>query len=399
MKIAILGTVGVPGRYGGFETLAENLVHYHARTTPGATLTVWCSAKNKAERPSHFESANLRYLNLSANGMQSILYDVVSLWQAVRSGHDRVVLLGVSGALALPLVRFVSRARIVTNIDGIEWKRAKWNKLARFVLRASEWAAVRFSHEVIADNQAIADHVRYTYGSDCHIIAYGGDHALHHDGEGEAPAGLPPHYALALCRIEPENNVHIILEALSNLATPLVFVGNWDSSAYGRDLKARYGGYPNLHLLDPIYEPGILYALRERASIYLHGHSAGGTNPSLVEMMHFGVPVLAHGCAFNRYSTEGKARYFETSHELAELLLTLGQDEAVRIGADMREIAQRRYTWDHIGQAYFELLARQRVGSKSVENTTLRNSESTTEYAVRGNEATGRQAAETEALR
>lgn len=381
MKIAILGTVGVPGRYGGFETLAENLVHYHARTEHEATLTVWCSGRNNAERSSHFKTANLRYLSLRANGMQSILYDVVSLWQAVRTGHDCILLLGVSGALALPLIRLFSRARIVTNIDGIEWKRAKWNKLARFVLRASEWAAVRFSHAVIADNQAIADHVRYTYGNDCHIIAYGGDHALHHAGEVEVPVGLPLHYALALCRIEPENNVHIILEALSNLATPLVFVGNWDSSAYGRDLKAQYGVYPNLHLLDPIYEPGKLHALRSRASIYLHGHSAGGTNPSLVEMMHFGIPILAHGCDFNQHSTEGKARYFETSDELAQLLRTLGQDEATRIGADMREIAQRRYTWDCIGHAYFYLFDPAPVAVQDAESEILRSTESRLRYA------------------
>lgn len=357
MKIALIGTVGVPGRYGGFETLAENLVRHHARTGRKAGLTVWCSSRDNAYHQPHFESAELRYVGLRANGAQSIPYDTVSLWQAVRSGHDHILLLGVSGALALPLLRLIGRrVRIVTNIDGIEWKREKWNWLARLVLRASEWAAVRFSHEVIADNQAIADHVRDTYGCSCHVIAYGGDHALAHAGEAEAPVGLPDRYALALCRIEPENNVHVILEALDRLGQPLVFVGNWNNSAYGRDLKARYGNHLGLHLLDPVYEPGALYALRMRASVYLHGHSAGGTNPSLVEMMHFGVPVLAHGCAFNRHSTEGKARYFETATELEALLRGLNSDDAARIGADMREIARRRYTWDHVGEAYFALL-------------------------------------------
>jgi len=259
----------------------------------------------------------------------------------------------------LPLIRLVGRrARIVTNIDGIEWKRAKWKGFARIVLRASEWAAVRFSHEVIADNQAIADHVRGTYGAECHVIAYGGDHALAHAGKGAAPEGLPDTYALALCRIEPENNVHTILEAFSGLETPLVFVGNWSNSAYGRQMKTRYAATPNLHLLDPIYDPETLYALRRRASIYVHGHSAGGTNPSLVEMMHFAVPVLAHGCSFNRHSTEEKALYFETSEELAALTRGLTPTQAERVGDDMREIAQRRYTWDRIGEAYFRLLER-----------------------------------------
>lgn len=358
MKIAVLGTVGVPGRYGGFETLAENLARYHKSTGQQAALTVWCSGKDNVEHPMRFENADLRYVGLRANGVQSIPYDAISLWQAVRSGHDRILLLGVSGALALPLIRLISRARIVTNIDGIEWKRAKWKGLARLVLRTSEWAAVRFSHEVIADNQAIADHVRDTYDSACHVIAYGGDHALQHAGKEEGADRLPDHYALALCRIEPENNVHVILEALDGFGMPLVFVGNWDSSAYGRDLKAQYGKSPNLFLLDPIYDPGALHTVRAGASVYLHGHSAGGTNPSLVEMMHFGIPVLAHGCAFNRHSTEDKAQYFRTSAELADLLQGLDPRDAQEIGAQMREIAQRRYTWDHIGASYFGLLDR-----------------------------------------
>ncbi|AQS47176.1 glycosyl transferase [Thioclava nitratireducens] len=358
MRIAILGTVGVPGRYGGFETLAENLVRYHKRTGHRSALTVWCSAKDNCEHPVHFESADLRYVDLRANGAQSIPYDVISLWQAVRSGHDRILLLGVSGALALPLFRLISQSRVITNIDGIEWKREKWKGLARLVLRASEWAAVHFSHEVIADNQAIADHVRETYGFNCHVIAYGGDHALDHIGKAEVPAGLPPHFALALCRIEPENNVDLILEAFDELDTPLVFVGNWDNNAYSRDLKARYSGRPNLHLVDPIYESGALHALRRRASVYLHGHSAGGTNPSLVEMMHFGVPIITHGCAFNRNSTEGQAYYFKTAAELADRLRRLNPEDAAQIGAKMREIAKRRYTWERIGEAYFQLLER-----------------------------------------
>lgn len=355
-RIALLGVVGVPGRYGGFETLAENLVRYHARSGHQSALTVWCSGKHNTQYPSRFELAELRYIGLRANGAQSIPYDFISIWQAIRSRHDRIVLLGVSGALALPLVRLFSRIMVVTNIDGIEWKREKWNRLARAFLRASEWAAVRFSHEVIADNQAIADHVRDSYGISCQVIAYGGDHALSCEDDSEVPAGLPDQYVLALCRIELENNVQMILEAFAELNTPLVFVGNWDNSTYGRGLRERYRGLANLHLLDPIYEPGPLHALRARAWGYVHGHSAGGTNPSLVEMMHFGVPVLAHGCTFNRHSTEDQALYFETSEELAALVRGLCPENAAAVGSAMKEIAQRRYTWEKIGKAYFELL-------------------------------------------
>ena len=134
------------------------------------------------------------------------------------------------------------------------------------------------------------------------------------------------------------------------------YLGNWGNSAYGQELKARYGAMSNLHILDPIYDPDTLYALRRRASIYVHGHSAGGTNPSLVEMMYFGVPVLAHGCNFNRYSTEDRALYFMTPDELVALVHNLPTEDANEIGNKMQEIARRRYTWDHIGEAYFALL-------------------------------------------
>jgi glycosyltransferase involved in cell wall biosynthesis len=356
-KIAIIGTVGVPARYGGFETLADNLVQYHAQVEHVNALTVWCSGKANAACPEHYKSAHLRYVNLKANGLQSIFYDIVSLWQALRSGHDRILLLGVSGALALPLLRLISRVFIVTNIDGIEWKREKWGVPARVVLRASEWAAVRFSHEVIADNQAIADHVQDAYARTAHVIAYGGDHAIGHLGASLSSLNLPERYALALCRIEPENNPDLILKAFLRLEEQLVFVGNWDSSAYGRNLRAHFGGLDNLYLLDPIYETNELYAVRARATLYVHGHTAGGTNPSLVEMMHFGIPVLAHGCAFNRHSTKNRARYFETSEDLASQVIDLQPEDAALIGAAMKEIALQQYTWDRIGEAYLRLLS------------------------------------------
>jgi glycosyltransferase involved in cell wall biosynthesis len=342
MKVAILGIVGVPARYGGFETLAENLVRYHAESRLDTPLTVWCSAKDNTEQPERLENAKLRYVKFSANGIQSIPYDAVSLWQAISSGHDRILLLGVSGAIMLPLIRLVSRVRIVTNIDGVEWKREKWTGFARCFLRFSEWVAVRFSHAVIADNQAIADHVSASYGRDCHVIAYGGDHALLSHAYGNfTDLDLPDSYSLALCRIEPENNVHIILQAWSQLKDPLVFVGNWTNSRYGRELKKRYAHKTNILLLEPIYEPNALYAVREGANIYVHGHSAGGTNPSLVEMMHFGIPVLAYNCIFNHHSTRGKARYFGTSEELIREVRSITPRDAKIIGGNLRELARR----------------------------------------------------------
>ncbi len=356
IRIAIVGTVGVPGCYGGFETLADNLVKYHAEMEQGTGMSVYCSSKAYAKpRAPTYKLARLRYMLLQANGVQSILYDILSMLCAVLHGHNRILLLGVSGALGVPLIRLFPWVRIVANIDGIEWKRAKWNRGARLFLRLSEMLAVRFSHKVIADNQAIADYVAAEYGRKAEVIAYGGDHAVSVAAGCAVPA-LPETYALALCRIEPENNVGVVLEAWSTLNQPLVFVGNWDNSAYGRELKQRYSGRPSIILLDPIYQPPTLRALRDRASLYVHGHSAGGTNPSLVEMMHFAIPVIAWDCRFNRLSTDHQARYFSSAEALVQEVKGLDADAARQIGAQMVKIALDRYVWEQISADYFGLL-------------------------------------------
>ena len=140
-RISIVGTVGVPGNYGGFETLAENLVRFHSEQSRSVELSVYCSSKSLDKLPRQFAQTELRYIRLDANGLQSIPYDVLSLIDSVRQRTDVVLLLGVSGALSLPFIRAFSNCKIITNIDGIEWKRAKWNWVARLILRLSESAA------------------------------------------------------------------------------------------------------------------------------------------------------------------------------------------------------------------------------------------------------------------
>ena len=356
-KIAIVGIVGVPANYGGFETLAENLVKFHDAASLNNSLTVYCSSKSYPSKESTYLSARLKYVPLNANGAQSIAYDIVSLFSAVWNRRDGILLLGVSGAIALPLVRLFSSARVITNIDGIEWRREKWQGLAKRFLRFSEKMAVRFSHEVISDNGAIADYVKRTYGVDSHVIAYGGEHAVAEEAVAVNEFALPESYAFSVCRIEPENNVHVILEAFSKLDSHhLVMVGNWNNSEYGRAVRERYSACRNLYLLDPIYDLGKLKTLRSRASFYVHGHSAGGTNPSLVEAMHFGKAVLAFDCDYNRSTTEDKALFFSDTELLQQLIMSLDKTVAENVGQDMLEIANRRYTWNIVAQQYFALL-------------------------------------------
>lgn len=352
-SVAIVGTVGVPANYGGFETLVENLLHYHQAKGLDSRLTVYCSGKIYQDKPPSYLGAQLEYVPLSANGAQSIAYDVICLLKAVRRSAGTILLLGVSGAIILPLIRLISRARIVTNIDGIEWRRDKWSRAAKWFLKLSERFSVRFSHVVIADNQAIADYVKAEYGKDCQVIAYGGDHAVEAPQTSVAELSLPRDYAFGVCRIEPENNVALIVGAFAKQHTlPLVMVGNWNASEYGRSIRNKYAHAEHLYLLDPIYDLGKLNTLRANTVLYVHGHSAGGTNPSLVEAMHFGKPIAAFDCVFNRYTTEGLACFFCNAEDLAGLIGTSAEGQG-----RMLEVARRRYTWNGVAAEYFALLA------------------------------------------
>jgi len=348
MKLSVIGTVGVPACYGGFETLVDNLLteneqeHKHDQN-----ITVYCSSKSYSTQLLKYRNANLYYIPLNANGAQSIPYDIWSLCHAVFKRTDTILLLGVSGAICLPIIRLFSKVRIVTNIDGLEWRRDKWGTFAKKFLKFSEKLAVNYSDVVVADNAAIADYVKCEYGIDSTVVAYGGDHAV------ITTLNLSDeNYALALCRIEPENNVELILESFSRTSKKLKFIGNWGNSDFGRNMKAKYQLFDNIDIVDPIYDLNRLFDIRQKCSFYVHGHSAGGTNPSLVEMMHFNKNILAFDCNYNRASTEDKANFFSNETQLIQLIT---QEHLINNADDMKEIAQRRYTWDIVKQQYFDL--------------------------------------------
>lgn len=352
-RVAIVGTQGVPATYGGFESLVENLIGDNC--PEDVHYTVFCSSKDMKGQPGQHKGASLKYVPLHANGIQSIPYDIVSLCRCLK-GYDAILLLGVSGGMFLPLFRLICRKKLIINIDGQEYKRAKWNRLAKYILKASEKLAVRHADVVITDNKGIQDYVTEEYGRESALIAYGGDHTKRQLTDHQIADILKKYgvakddYAITVCRIEPENNSHTVLEAFADSGLNLVYIGNWNHSEYSRELKKKYSNVPNLNLIDAVYDLDTLYALRSNAGIYVHGHSAGGTNPSLVEAMHFGKPIVAFDVVYNRETTENAAYYFKDSKELKNILATKGLD-----GSRMAEIAARRYTWQHISRQYVNL--------------------------------------------
>ena len=349
MRLAIVGSVGVPASYGGFETLVEHLIEDES-----FDYTVYCSGKHYRKRLETYKDARLVYLPLHANGVSSIFYDVCSVLHGIATGHQIFLILGTSGAIIIPLVRWIKPSiRIFVNIDGIEWKRSKWHGLARWYLKFSESIAVRYCNRVVADNDAIANYVLNTYHKECETIAYGGDHARVADPRGHSDYAerYQDDYFLAICRIEPENNVKMLLHAFSQIKKRLVVIGNWQSTEFGRKLFSRYQRKANLHLLDPIYDVEMLQIYRMHCHAYIHGHSAGGTNPSLVEIMHFAKPVIAFDCVYNRSSMENRGLYFKDSDHLQKIATT----SELRRDPEMLEIAQRNYTWKIIRRKYAKL--------------------------------------------
>jgi glycosyltransferase involved in cell wall biosynthesis len=354
--LKIVGIVGVPSKYGGFETLVDNLLDSVGLRRLGTV--VFCERHVIDEQGPIYKGARLEPLIWRANGWQSVLFDSWGLWKSSRNGGV-VLVLGTSATFWLPILRLLfPRARYVVNMAGLEWARSKWGRLARCYLKYNEGIAARHAHVFIADNQGLVDYVRAAYGRDAVLITYGGDQF-----EQTVPDKivfeayeLPDQYDFAMARAQIDNNVEMILDAYAASGLPLVFVSNWDSSKFGRDVRERYAGFENMHLIGPVYDAAKVKALHQRARVYVHGHSAGGTNPVLVEAMWAGLPTLAFDVQFNRHTTDGKAFYFSSVSDL--ILLSKGLDSQILAASklELRALAVRHYKWEEIRKSYEKII-------------------------------------------
>lgn len=347
--VNVIGTVGIPACYGGFESLVQNLVEHQ---NINVKYRVFCSSKTYSKKQKKYKNADLVYIPLHANGISSIFYDILSLSVSLFKKSDITLILGVSGCLFLPIFKTFSNTKIITNIDGLEWKRDKWNPFAKKFLKLSERFALKYSDVIITDNQAISDYVLETYSIKSNVIAYGGDHAI---PPNVIETSSPQDYYLSICRIEPENNIHLILDAFSCTSYKIKFVGNWNSSQYGLSLREKYSNYHNIELLDPIYDKETLFRLRKECKGYIHGHSAGGTNPSLVEAMHFGMPIFIYSCIFNKYSTDNKGILFSNKKDLIKSISDYEDNIIPCNGTILKNIANEKYCWGMITQLYENL--------------------------------------------
>ena len=351
ISIAIIGTNGIPTKYGGFETLVEYLVKYLSKKFD---ITVYCSSTSAEEKISNYDGASLKYIPLNANGWQSIPYDIFSILDSFKK-FDKILILGASGCLVLPLLKKYKH-KFIFLFGGLDWKRSKWNFIAKKFLKLSEKIGLNYSDILISDNIGIQQYVKNNYNLDSDLIEYGGDQTFSIKPNLKFLNKYPflkSDYNLCVARIQKDNNIEMILNSIDEtLIVPLVIIGNWTFSKYGSDLKKRFSNKKNIILLDAIYEKNELNVLRSNCSIYIHGHSCGGTNPALVEAMFLKIPIFAHSNIFNKETTHHSALYFKNDIDLNFLLNNTPTEELNNISKKMHYIANNNYKWDIIIDKY-----------------------------------------------
>jgi glycosyltransferase involved in cell wall biosynthesis len=356
-KVAVVGIQGLPPKYGGYETLVDFLAEY---TPENISLTVYCSSKYYPEKISNYKFAELVYIDLPSNGIWSFFYDSYCIYIS-RKKYDSILMLGNSGGLILPFLQKY-RSKFTLNIGGVEWRRSKYNRFMQLVVRILMKISVKYSGKLIADNIGIKEYISQEYQrEDAEVVEYGGDQVHINRDISSLVAAYPflkKDYILALGRIQSDNNVEMLLDAFSKTNEVFVYIGNWGVSTYAIELRKKYQSFSNLIMLDAIYDLQVLDIIRSNCTFYMHAHSAGGTNPSLVEAMHYQIPILCYDNGFNNNTTKHKAIYFKTKEEILQLIIELRQDpeRSKNIADDLYQIAKEFYSWKSIATKYFSYI-------------------------------------------
>ncbi|MEZ0164098.1 DUF1972 domain-containing protein [Kineococcus sp. LSe6-4] len=384
LRIALLGTRGVPARYGGFETCVEEVgsrlverghrvVVYGARPEPdGTTDGTTTGAPHEPLREHRgmelvplpaVRRRSLETLSRSALAVAHLGAGRLRSRLGRRGGADvdAAIVFNAANAPFLPVLRAVG-VPVATHVDGLEWKRAKWGPAGQGYYRWAEAFAVRHSDALIADAQGIADHYRARFDADTTLIRYGAPVV---EGGGDprklATLGLTPGgYHLVVARFEPENHVDVIVEgyAASRARTPLVVVG---SAPYSDAYTARVHALADhrVRLVGGVWDQDLLDQLYAGATTYLHGHSVGGTNPSLLRAIGAGTAVDAFDVDFNREVLGAAGTYWRTPADVAAAVEAAEADEAqVRDRGRASRFRAASYDWDDVADGYEDLCLR-----------------------------------------
>lgn len=375
MRIAFLGIRSVPGRYGGFDTVATELAPRMARR--GCEITVYCQRRYvEPPRPKTFDGVELIYLSsLPRRALEETSHELLSLGHALARRYDALYVFGLRAtALFAPFA--LAGGHVFFNTDGHDWKRRKWGPKARRYLLFSERLGVRIAGDhLIADSRAIGAYYEERYGVHPTYIPYGAPTIDKPDPAILQRFGLEPgRYLLVLCRLEPENNVDAIIAAFERVrpSRDLVVVGGANyENPYVNSLRSTAS--QRVHFLGPIYEPDVVNALYYHSFAYVHGHEVGGTNPALLHAMGAGCCILANDVVYNREVLGDAGLYWSPANDsLGERLSVLerGPEQATELGRQARARARAEYDWEAIADRYVEYFRAQLVSGGSRRKST-----------------------------
>lgn len=360
-KVVLIGTNGIPANYGGIETLAE----YLARDlNEDYDLYCYCSKTPKEKQLEIYRNTKLIYTNWRANGWQSIFYDGFTIFRSLRK-YDVLVVLGCSCPPALWLKVLFHKPIVLNAIGGKETEKVRgvkvFGKVEVAIKKWMEGIQAHYADYVIIDNAANVEMFENKHHVKALLAEYGGDHAIVESVTPEMLEKYPflnGQYDVTVSRAQEDMNIHMVIDAYKQVPErKVVIVSNWQKSEYGQRLYTENANkYPNIILLNAIYNQKELNTIRSNASLYLHTHSMCGTAPSLVEAMYLGLPIICFKVPTNLETTEHKSIYFESVPDLIDVLHDLTEEKMNRIKCDMREIAKRRYNWARISGIYKECI-------------------------------------------
>jgi glycosyltransferase involved in cell wall biosynthesis len=356
--LLILGTRGLPANHGGFETFAEKFALFLVER--GWKVGVYCQedvdAVTEPVRTDNWRGITRIFVQtVHKGGLGALDFD----WKCVRDALKRpgvCLVLGYNGAAFLPVLRFAGR-KVFTNMDGVEWKRPKWSLPVRAWFFANEWIAAWTSQRLVADHPAIAKHLATRRPRNATVvIPYGGDPIYEAPTAPLARLGVEPRqYLISIARIEPDNNILTLVRAFSahKRGMKLVVLGKLEpGNVYHNEIRAAAS--------DEVVFPGAIYnsstvrALRFHARAYLHGHTVGGTNPSLVEALWAGNAVIAHDNAYNRWTAGEAAVTFDSLASCEAQISRILVDNALvaRLSHAARKRAVEAFQWRDVLTAY-----------------------------------------------
>ena len=360
MKIAFVSTRGIPNNYGGFEQFAEYISVGMAQR--GHEVVVY-SPKFHPYQESTYKGVRIKHIyspeTWMGSSVGSFFYDFASLRDALKKeDFDIIYEAGYTSIIPAYIwfnVKKRKRPIFTTNMDGLENKRSKLSTMVRRFLDWEEKKAVKYSHYLIADNMGIHDYYKEKYGKESKFLAYGAD--IHDDVKAEylEEFGLKSEeYYILIARLEPENNIGMAIEGYlhskENGRRPLIVVGK-TNTPHGKELVEKYGNERNVEFVGGIYDFKKLDSVRHFSKAYFHGHSVGGTNPSLLEAMAAGCFIFAHDNIFNRAVLKENAFYYPSADKVTEYLNridTIAEGSKIQYTARNIEVIRNEYSWESL---------------------------------------------------